>query len=73
MAGIISALSWVINNWQLISTAFSSLASITLFFMHGNNKAELQALRDFITSVHVRQDPSPDSAKAVSEAQFPKI
>ena len=71
MTSIISALTWIINNWALISTAFSSVASIALFFMHGNNKSELQALRDFVNSVHVRKDP--DSAKAVATELNPKI
>lgn len=71
MAGLLSAFSWLIDNWQTIATAFSALSSISLFFMHGTNKQSLQELRDFINSVHVSQDQP--SAKQNAELKNPKI
>lgn len=71
MTGAIAAISWLVENWSLIATCFSSLASIALFFMHGTNKAQLQELKDFINSVHMSK--GPEDAKAVAEALDPKV
>lgn len=71
MASVLGILSWVIDNWQLIATAFSSVMSIALFFMHGNSRTQLQELRDFINSVHLSQNPQ--SAKQNAELQNPKV
>lgn len=76
MSGIIAAIQWLIANWQLIATAFSSLASVALFFMHGNAKAELQEIRDFIGSLSVSQPNGPikvNEAKQVQTLKDPKI
>jgi hypothetical protein len=75
MNGAISLLQWIIDNWQIIATAFSSVSSIALFFMHGSARSELQEIRDFINSVSVSQPKGPvdTSAKAVQEQQNPKV
>lgn len=58
MSGLIALLTWIVQNWQIIATAFSSLSSIALFFMHGNARAELQEIKDFIDSIEVSQKPT---------------
>lgn len=75
MSGIIAVLQWVIANWQIIATAFSSISSIALFFMHGNARAEIQLLHDFIESLQISQtNPiDTDSAKAQSLMKNPKV
>lgn len=75
MNGIIAVLQWVIANWQIIATAFSSISSIALFFMHGSAKAEIQLLHDFIESIQVSQtNPiDTDSAKGASLVKNPKV
>lgn len=68
MMSIIAAVQWLIANWQLIATVFSSASSLALFFMHGNNKATLQELRDFIDSLQISQSKPIDTGSAKVEA-----
>jgi hypothetical protein len=56
MSSIISVLSWIIANWSTLASAFSAIASVSLFFMHGNNAQEIQELKDFINSINVSQN-----------------
>jgi hypothetical protein len=63
MTTIIAGLSWVISNWQIIATAFSSISSVALFFMHGNAASDLAELKDFVNSLQVSQAPTSDVKK----------
>ena len=71
MSGVISLLSWIIQNWQLLATAFSATSSIALFFMHGSAAQELAELKDFVNSLNISQSPTSneqlikDTAKKV--------
>jgi hypothetical protein len=74
MTTVIALLQWIIANWQIIATAFSSLSSIALFFMHGNAKSEILLLKQFVDSLQVSQTAPVDttSAQAVSRQLDPK-
>jgi hypothetical protein len=64
MMGVIALIQWLIANWQIIATAFSSISSIALFFMHGNAKQELGELKDFINSLQISQTQPIDTNSA---------
>lgn len=68
MSGLLAALQWLISNWNLIATCFSSLASIVLFFMHGNAKQELQQLKDFVNSLQISQVTPAQAQKLEQDA-----
>jgi hypothetical protein len=73
VTGILSILQWVVANWSLIATLFSSAASIALFFLHGNAQADLKELRNFVNSLQVSQTPiDPGSAQAQAETMLGK-
>lgn len=76
MSGLIGILQWIIANWQVIATAFSSIMSVALFFMHGNAAADIKLLKQFIDSLQVSQPNGPvdpNSAQAQAALAKPKI
>lgn len=70
MMSIIAVFQWVIANWQMIATAFSSIMSVALFFMHGNAKADIQELKQFLDSLQVSQTKPVDTGSAKAEAEL---
>lgn len=63
MTTLIGAATWLVSNWQIIATAFSSISSIALFFMHGNAAADLAELQSFVGSLQISQSQSAQLKK----------
>lgn len=74
MSGIISVLEWIIANWSMLATLFSSIMSIALFFMHGAAKADIAELQQFINTLQISQTPiDMGSAKVEAEIMGHKV
>lgn len=67
---MIALLQWLVTNWQLIATIFSSVSSLALFFLHGNAAAELKLIKAFIDSLQISQPGGPiDPGSAQAQAR----